>query len=1641
MQQLYSSKKKPYYFFYFLIIFAVFLNGFTAFGQIVQTFTNSGSWTCPAGVTSIKIEAWGGGGGGGFATTTNKSSGGGGGGGAYRSSNTIAVTPGSTYFYSVGSGGFGGSVGGTAAANGNLSCLSTAINCGGTILTSAGGGVAGGSVTTAVGGAGGAGGNTGVFTSTSFNGGNGAAGNPGNSGFGGGGGGGAGTTSIGGNATAQTGGTGGTTGGGNGGNGANNTAGANGISIGGGGAGGNKQNTDNAGGTGGTGQIRITYAGYCTYASTSNAYWINNITTTNGFSNINNTTLYSVGGYGDYSSTAIVSQAPNGSFNFNVTTSSGTHGINIWVDWNNDYDFLDIGEKVYASGASYVTFANGTITIPAAQSIGNYRMRVVAHFLNTDPPFCGIETYTEAEDYTIQVTSPPSCYSPVALVTNTTSTTSGNATWNAPILGTAPSGYQYVISTSSVLPTGSGTPVGVNNISFSGLIPNTTYYVFVRSDCGVGDFSSWSGSYFFTGYCTPTFPSSSYYIDNFSTSGGSANIVNNASGYSVGGYGNFTAQVVSQVQNGSMSFSASFIGGTVGFNIWVDWNNDLDFNDLGEFVYASTAYVLTATGTFSVPGTATLGNHRMRIVADGFNTNPSSCVGSSSSETEDYTFNVSSPLPCAGNPSTISVFIVSGTSTTVSWTAGVPAPSSGYQYIYNTTNVFPAPAAIPTGSVAAGITSVTLTGLTAGSTYYFWVRANCTASATGTGVWIGTTIFTQPTCAIGSGTGTTTLACPSTISGGLGLSGAPAPPINCSSSGCANLEATFTPIKQTNNYSVTSIPYAPPYQFNCMRNPISVNIDDKWSPIITLPFNFCFYGNTYNKCLVGSNGVITFDIIANTPGGTNAWSISNNLPTTSLALNSIFGVYHDIDPSIAGGEVGYELITLNTGCRALVATWNNIAMFSSGCNAQKYTGMIVLYENTNIVDVYIKEKRVCAAWNNGNAIVGIQNATGTIATVAPNRNGLDPDWTVPTGTPEAWRFTPSGSNVPTSIKWYEGSGTSGAVIGTAATVNVCPASTKNYTAEITYTLCNGLTYSNTSQTTVTVATSKTWNGSVNTDWNVANNWTPNILPTATESINIPNVPNKPIIGSGVDALSCSINIASGSSITINPNNSITVTNAVNVAAGATFDIKNGASLIQVNNVINSGNITMSRTATFRYLDYVYWSSPVSVFPVTSVFPLASLNKIWKWNPTINGSDYGTWINANENMVIGKGYIIRAPSVHPTTNTAFTTIFSGVPNNGQITTPISRGTRTGANYPSLGGTATQDDDNFNLIGNPYPSAIDALSFIGANANLDGAVRLWTHGLLPSSAYPSPFYQTYLLNYSVNDYISYNSLGSSPPGFLGKIGAGQSFFVIMNHSAPTPGTIIFNNSMRSASYSNSQFYKAGKPPVSNTITTNEKHRIWLNLSDINGLTSTTLIGYTEGATSNKDRDFDAVTKLGNEIALYSIIENYPYVIQGKSLPFDQNDEVSLGVVIPSSGTYTFNINSLDGLFENQSQNIFLEDRLLGVFHDLRNTPYQIFLNQGAFEGRFYLRYTAATLQTNNFNLENSITIVSNQFITINSLKDEIKSIEVFDLLGKLLVEYKNIESKEFIITELRKNNVPLFLRIKSKDETITTKKIIY
>ena len=76
---------------------------------------------------------------------------------------------------------------------------------------------------------------------------------------------------------------------------------------------------------------------------------------------------------------------------------------------------------------------------------------------------------------------------------------------------------------------------------------------------------------------------------------------------------------------------------------------------------------------------------------------------------------------------------------------------------------------------------------------------------------------------------------------------------------CTDLVATSLETGLTDNYTVSSIPYVPPYPFSGSGTQLFIGIDDIYSSALALPFNFCFYGNSYNQAIVGTNGVLTFD--------------------------------------------------------------------------------------------------------------------------------------------------------------------------------------------------------------------------------------------------------------------------------------------------------------------------------------------------------------------------------------------------------------------------------------------------------------------------------------------------------------------------------------------------------------------------------------------------------------------------------------------------------------------------------------------------------------------------------------------------------------------------------------------------------------
>ncbi len=147
-------------------------------------------------------------------------------------------------------------------------------------------------------------------------------------------------------------------------------------------------------------------------------------------------------------------------------------------------------------------------------------------------------------------------------------------------------------------------------------------------------------------YCSSTGGTGTYFMNDFSTTGGTTNITNNGSGFSPGGYNYFSSLSVTQAVGSSVNWSASnFSVSDYGVAVFVDWNQNGLFTDAGEQMYSSGVYVLSATGSITVPAGAFNGITRMRVVVDYLNTAPGSCDVSTSHETEDYNFVVTGGIP------------------------------------------------------------------------------------------------------------------------------------------------------------------------------------------------------------------------------------------------------------------------------------------------------------------------------------------------------------------------------------------------------------------------------------------------------------------------------------------------------------------------------------------------------------------------------------------------------------------------------------------------------------------------------------------------------------------------------------------------------------------------------------------------------------------------------------------------------------------------------------------------------------------------------------------------------------------------------------------------------------------------------------
>jgi len=296
--------------------------------------------------------------------------------------------------------------------------------------------------------------------------------------------------------------------------------------------------------------------------------------------------------------------------------------------------------------------------------------------------------------YTPQATS--SCNVPTNMMVYNLTSNSCLLGWTAPT--PAPSlGYEVYLSTSNVAPITTTTPTYTSNTTNvnipSGLAPATSYYYWVRSNCGATK-SNWSP------------------VLNFVTNG--------LSGCTTAEYGLFPAATFTPACSGANE--------TIVTNAWAGEYSNVNVNANHQYTFSSsfTTDIITITNEANVilASGATPLNWSSETTSGIIRYYLHANTSCHSQNTNRVRYIQCTTSASCGLPTNLAVSNITSTSSQITWTAPAPAPSSGYEIYFVTTNVAPIATTTPTfTSTSAGINITN--GLSAGTTYYYWVRSNC----------------------------------------------------------------------------------------------------------------------------------------------------------------------------------------------------------------------------------------------------------------------------------------------------------------------------------------------------------------------------------------------------------------------------------------------------------------------------------------------------------------------------------------------------------------------------------------------------------------------------------------------------------------------------------------------------------------------------------------------------------------------------------------------------------------------------------------------------------------------------------------------------------------------------------------------------
>lgn len=197
----------------------------------------------------------------------------------------------------------------------------------------------------------------------------------------------------------------------------------------------------------------------------------------------------------------------------------------------------------------------------------------------------------------------------------------------------------------------------------------------------------------------------------------------------------------------------------------------------------------------------------------------------------------------------------------------------------------------------------------------------------------------------------------------------------------------------------------------------------------------------------------------------------------------------------------------------------------------------------------------------------------------------------------------------------------------------------------------------------------------------------------------------------------------------------------------------------------------------------------------------------------------------------------------------------------------------------------------------------------------------------------------------------------------------------------------------------WYAQGQSGTTESI---ERHRIWIAVQDTAGAYHETLIGYVTGATIGVDPGYDGHLLGGNQIKIYSVINNDKFAIQARPLPFDINDVVSLGFQSANEQEVTISLNRKDGLFADQM--VYIHDSYTETCQNLQESAYTFLTDPGVFHDRFTIIYQNQALGNEDFTAvkDFELAVKPQQWIGLNS-REPLAAVEIYNLKGQRVADW--------------------------------------